>query len=205
MELIDAIRARRSIRKFKEDPVPDKLVRELLEAARLAPSGVNLQPWRFVVVKSSESRAKLAKATPLSFVSKAPVVIVCCVDTQILTKNAIMDRATELKESGAFVGTDLEGFEPENYADKKQKMEQHAAMAYMSLNTAIAIDHITLRAEDLGLGSCWVMMFSQGKVKQAIELEDRYHVVALLPIGYPDQHPNQRPRLSLEEIIIKEV
>lgn len=65
MKLIEAIKARRSIRKFKPDPVSDQQIKELLEAARLAPSGVNLQPWRFVVVKSTEARKRLNEATPI--------------------------------------------------------------------------------------------------------------------------------------------
>ena len=54
MELKEVIETRRSIRKFKTDPVPEAYIDELLEAARLAPSGGNIQPWRFVVIKSPE-------------------------------------------------------------------------------------------------------------------------------------------------------
>jgi len=64
MELNDIIQQRRSTRKFKTDPVPDSLIDELLEAARLAPSGSNLQPWRFIIVRSNAIKQKLESVTP---------------------------------------------------------------------------------------------------------------------------------------------
>ena len=82
MELLEAIESRRSIRKFQTKPVVNSLIKELIEAARLAPSGSNLQPTRFVVIKSEEARARLKEASPLPFVSQAPVVIACCADSQ---------------------------------------------------------------------------------------------------------------------------
>ncbi len=202
MELIDAIKKRRSIRKFKPDPVPDELINRLLEAARLAPSGSNLQPWRFVVVKSKEARKKLSQATPLTFVTEAPVILACCVDTTSF-KHA-EKRMRELKEVGAFLGTALDELNPDEFV-KRRTQDKVAMMAYLGLNAAIAIDHITLRAVDLGLGSCWVMMFDQDKAKEALELDEKYQVVALLPVGYPAQNPKPRPRIPLEEIIIKEI
>lgn len=202
MELLDAIKARRSIRKFKLDPVPDNLINDILEAARLAPSGTNLQPWRFVIIKSQEAHEKLNECTPLTFVPKAPVVIACCIDKEAFYSTG--QRMKELKEAGAFLGTPLDNTKPNDYS-KKRTMDEMAMNAYASLNAAIAIEHITLRAVDLGLGSCWIMMFDQEKTKKALQLEEKYNIVALIPIGYPDQSPAPRPRLSLDEIILKEI
>ena len=202
MELLDAMKARRSIRKFKSDPVPETLITQLIEAARLAPSGSNVQPTRFVVIKSDAVRAQLSDATPLPFVSQAPVVIACCVDAESL--GGMATRARELKEAGAFAGTPLDKMDPETYA-KRKPMEKAAAEAYLRLNAAIAIDHLTLRAVDLGLGTCWIMMFDQEKVKQILGLGENYNVVTLIPVGYPDQNPNARPRIELNQILLKEV
>ncbi len=202
LELMQAMQARRSIRKFKSDPVPQEYVSQLIEAARLAPSGTNLQPTRFVVVQSEKARAALNEATPLPFVTKAPLVLACCVDTDSLA--GLGTRIGELKEAGAFVDTPLDKADSEGYS-KRTQMDKTTAQAYLRLNAAIAIDHITLRAIDLGLGTCWIMMFDQAKAKQALQLGDNYHVVALLPVGYPDQAPAARPRLSLDELIIKEL
>lgn len=204
METIDAMKVRRSIRQFKPDPVPDELVKELLEAARLAPSGVNCQPWRFVVVKSAEGKEKLSGATPLPFVTEAPLVLVCCIDLEAAGAEQTYKRAKELLDSGAFQGTPLENFDPEAYANRRQ-MDETAAKNYLTLNAAIAIEHIALRAADLGLGTCWVMMMDAKKIKTALELEDNLRVVALMPVGYPKTLPPARPRLPLEDILVKEI
>ncbi len=83
-------------------------------------------------------------------------------------------------------------------------MDPAAVKAYLALNAAIAIEHIVLRAVDLGLGSCWIMMFDSARTKTVLELDDRYDVIALLPVGYADQSPAARPRMPLEELVIKE-
>ena len=78
-----AIEQRRSIRKYKPDPVPDHIITKLLDAARLAPSGCNAQPWRFKVIKNEDDRKLLAQtAYGQSFIADAPVVFVCCADIQ---------------------------------------------------------------------------------------------------------------------------
>ncbi len=203
METMAAIKSRRSIRKFQTEAVPDELMGEVLEAGRLAPSGGNIQPWRFVVVKSEEKRRELSSATMMPFVPEAPVVIACCIDMEAGEKEHIVKRARELLDAGVFTGTPMDNFDPEAYAEMA-KMDRDFARAYLSLNAAIAIQNMALRAADLGLGTCWVMMFSRKKMKMILELEDRYEVVVLLPLGYPAQDPPPRPRLSLEEIVIKE-
>ena len=204
MELLEAIQSRRSIRKFKSNEVPDEVIRELLDAARLAPSGSNLQATRFVVIKSPAERMKLKECTPLPFVAHAPVIIACCIDREAMGNTLV--RYRELMEAQAFVGTPLD--DPtlmEAAAKRRSSMDQSTIKAYLTLNAAIAIEHIVLRAVDLGLGSCWIMMFDSAKTKSMLQLDDRYDVVALLPIGYPDQSPAARPRLPLGDLILKEV
>lgn len=71
MELIDLIKTRRSIRKFKEEPVPDNLIYEILEAGRWSPSGKNNQPWRFVVIKNKSVKESLASLTKYSSIVKS--------------------------------------------------------------------------------------------------------------------------------------
>ena len=79
MEFMDVVRKRRSIRRYKRDPVPKKLIMEVLEAARLAPSAGHRQPWHFVVVTKPETREKLGLSL---WATEAPVVIVGCADSQ---------------------------------------------------------------------------------------------------------------------------
>ncbi|HEX2768515.1 MAG TPA: nitroreductase family protein, partial [Geobacteraceae bacterium] len=177
----------------------------LLEAARLAPSGSNLQASRYVVIKSPAERLKLKECTPLPFVARAPVVIACCIDKGAM--GTTMVRYKELMEAQAFVGTPLADDTTliEASAKRRSSMDEATIKAYLTLNAAIAMEHIVLRAVDLGLGSCWIMMFDSAKTKSMLGLDDRYDVVALLPIGYPDQSPAARPRLTLEELVIKEI
>lgn len=203
MELKSAIEQRRSIRKFKEDPVSEELIAELIEAGRLAPSGSNLQGTRYVIIKSEAQRKKLSDCTPLPFVTKAPVIIACCIDKQVMDTAA--QRSSELLEAKAFADTPLEEMSKNTESYKRRDMDEQAIKNYLSVNAAIALDHITLRATDLGLGTCWIMMFDREKTKKALELDDRYEVIALLPVGYPDQDPSQRPRIPAEELVIKTV
>lgn len=79
MEVIEIIKRRRSIRRYKPDPVPDSDIMTILEAARWAPSAGNLQPWEFVVVKDGNKRVELAKAAyRQGWIAEAPVIIVVC-------------------------------------------------------------------------------------------------------------------------------
>jgi len=204
MELLRTIQSRRSIRKFKSDPVPDSFIQELLEAARLAPSGSNLQPARYVVIKSEKERAKLKECTPLPFVVNAPVVFACCIDKGVMDNSK--ERYKELMAADAFADTPLaDGAMIEAYARRRKSLDPAVIRAYLALNAAIAIEHIALRAVDLGLGSCWIMMFDNEKTRRILELDDRYDVVALLPVGYPDQSPAARPRVPMAELVIKEI
>lgn len=79
MSVFDVMKSRRSIRKYQSKPIPDDLLTKVLEAARVAPSGKNFQPWKFIIVKDQKKRKKLAVASRnQSFVAQAPVVIVAC-------------------------------------------------------------------------------------------------------------------------------
>jgi len=79
MSVLEIIRRRRSIRKYKDDPIPEDVLFRVLEAARLAPSGKNLQPWKFIIVRDELLKKKLAEASIRQyFMAEAPVVIVAC-------------------------------------------------------------------------------------------------------------------------------
>ncbi len=88
MEFMDVVRRRRSIRRYKADPVPDQVLEQVLEAGRLAPSAGNRQPWYFIVVKDSETRQRLGIA---SWAAEAPVVIVGCTDPKVSPRWHIVD------------------------------------------------------------------------------------------------------------------
>lgn len=107
MQFDEVIQKRRSIRNFNPDPVPDQAINDILEAARLAPSGSNIQPWRFVVIRSQEMKEKLKAATIWRFALKAPVIIACCTDLTSLDSRP--DRLVELTQAGVFDNVEMEG------------------------------------------------------------------------------------------------
>jgi nitroreductase len=81
MELNEAIKGRRSIRKFKNQPIPDDTVTQLIEAATYAPSAGNLQPWQFIIAKNPTVKKKLVQAAyNQAQAEQAPIIIVVCVD-----------------------------------------------------------------------------------------------------------------------------
>ena len=200
LTLKEAIEQRRSIRKFKSDPVPDEQITALLDAARLAPSGCNAQPWRFKIVKDEETKRKLAAAAyGQLFIGDAAVIMVCAADirgyldgtvsgTQDLGKiGAIEDRVVEiiLKRT-----------------DRLRTMTVEELGPTLALNVAIAIEHMALRALDFGLGTCWVRLIDGEKIKALFGWDEQIYIVALLAVGYPGEAPAPRKRLSIEEIII---
>jgi nitroreductase len=202
MELKRVTEVRRSIRRFKPDPLNAELILELLEAARLAPSGTNLQPWRFMAVTSPLMREKLAACTyHMSFVGQAPLTMVCCADFSSLGDRG--RRIRELAAAGVFDGLDVEKITQTGH--RQPNRNDAADLAYLNMNVAIAVEHMILRGTELGLGSCWVMMFSKKKVMELLELPETLHVLALVPFGYPDQSPAARPRLPLDAIFLGEV
>lgn len=199
MEFVDVIRKRRSIRKFKPDPVSDAQIQELLEAARLAPSGLNLQPWRFVVVKSEDVRKKIEECITSKNAYNAPLMFVCCMD--LTAFSSLGTRLEELQKTGAFSNTVYQNYTPDDFLDNKNVNEIWIKMN-LAVNVAISIEHILLKTTDSGLGCCWLGSFDQKRVKELTGIGENYEVLALLAIGYPDQQPPQRPRLSCDEIVL---
>ena len=201
MELSDVIASRRSIRKFRQEDISADTVRLLLDAARLAPSGSNLQPSRFIVAQSQAAKEAFGQCTPYKFIIKASVIFVCCADlTAISTRDK---RVGELVEAGAFDGVDV-NFDSA-LPSASALMEAEVAKAYLSLNVAIAVEHIVLKAVDLGLGSCWLGRFDRDKLKEYLKLDENIYPVVLLPVGYPDQTPKARPRFDLDKLVLKTI
>jgi nitroreductase len=201
VELSDVIASRRSIRKFREDDISADTVRLLLDAARLAPSGSNLQPARFIVAQSPTAKEALGRCTPYKFIVKASVIFVCCADlTAITTRER---RLGGLLQEGAFEGVDIDMNDAS--ITTSAIMDEEAVKAYLSMNVAIAVEHIVLKAIDLGLGSCWLGRFDRDKVREYLALDESIYPVVLLPVGHPDQSPKARPRFALDKFVLKTI
>ncbi|MGQ3684759.1 MAG: nitroreductase family protein [Candidatus Loosdrechtia sp.] len=203
MDVREAIRKRRSIRKFKPDPVSDELLVQLLESARLAPSGSNTQPWRFIVVKDAETRLKLQSASyNQRHVGQAPVVIVCCADIKAFSE--FPERIDELIAVGALPAKTREVFVPSlKRGEMNADIKWHLLITATG-NTDIAIEHMVLQAVELGLGTCWVRWFDDNKIKEALGIPENIEAIAILPVGYPAEDPPPRPRFPLDEIVYHE-
>ncbi len=197
--LIDTIRDRRSIRKYKSDPVAEKDLDQIIEAARLAPSGTNRQPWRFVLLTDDSEKQKIAGAVIQPFVLEAPAVFVCCLDRKAYTKGLVEKRMKELVQMNV-ISEEAAGYIYKRKMPEKVDEVVIPAGAYVDLG--IAVEHMVLAAESLGLGSCWVRLFNPKQVHEALGLPEQVEVVALLPVGYPAESPSPRPRLSREEILL---
>jgi nitroreductase len=202
MDVSEAIRKRRSIRKFKPDPIPEEKIRLLLESARLAPSGTNTQPWRFIVIKDNDTKKKLQEAAHNQrHINRAPVIIVCCADLKAFKE--FPERVDELIESGALPEKTREVFVP--YLKKgMDTVTKDALIVAAAANVAIAVEHIVLQAVEIGLGTCWVRWYEDDKVKEILDIPEHVEVMALLPVGVPDEEPFPRPRLSLDKIVYSE-
>jgi nitroreductase len=183
MDTLETIKNRRSIRKFKADPVDDQTLEKVLEAARLAPSWSNVQACKYIVVRNPETRVLLADAIQAhpslgsnpaaNGIRNAPVVIVALAEKGL---------------SGYFNG---------------QPATDKGDSWYM-LDTGIAMQNLVLAAAALGLGTVHVGLFDTRKVTAILGVPDNYHVVEMTPLGYPEYQPNPRPRKALSDIIFHE-
>ena len=174
--MIKEIETRRSIRKYLDKPVEEEKVAELLESARLAPSGSNTQPWNFIIVKAEENRQKLSKVSNnQKWMLTAPVFIV-----------AVADIRSRIKD-------EIEISIDENSPQREVKE--------IIRDTSIAIEHMMLEANSLGLGVCWVAWFDQEEIRPVLNIPRDKYVVGILTIGYSDEAPQARPRKKLEEIV----
>ena len=202
MDFQSVLEKRRSIRKFDTRPIPKEIVEAILEAGRRAPSGSNIQPWRYVVIEDAAMRKRLKEASPLSFFGEAPLLILACSDREAVKK--LPERGAELTAAGAFEDITMDAAKVEKLREQRAKDEVEKA-SYAVYNTAISVTHMDLAAVSRGLGTCWIGMFDKEKVREILGLDERYGIVCFLQIGYALQDPPPRPRLSLDDTILQRI
>jgi nitroreductase len=204
----EAVKIRRSIRKFVPDDVPEDMVTQMLEAARLAPSASNRQPWRFLVVRDREIRKQLSHiCLGQRFIEEAPVVIVCFGDFERYSDAARKKRRQEFVDSGVTSTVSGRFADPQfiAYIDSLPVPRREQLVTPVVANTYIAIEHLVLMATALGLSTCWVGAFEDpAEINRLFGLVDTLLPVAVIPVGYAaGEIPPPRPRLPLEEILLK--
>ncbi|MCX5977381.1 MAG: nitroreductase family protein [Coprothermobacterota bacterium] len=169
METWDAIRTRRSIRKYKPLPVEEDKLARILEVLQYAPSAKNLQPWRVILVQDPATIEKLAVACRnQKYLTQAPILLAIC------------------------------GLEGEAY----QTMGGY--WNSLAVDCSILLDQLTLAACSEGLGTCWIGAYHEEEVKAVLGIPPEIRVIALTPLGYPDEEPNRRPRKALSEVLFLE-
>ena len=176
MEFFETVTTRRSVRRYKPDPVPNELINKLIDAARWAPTGGNLQSWLFYVIKNKQMINDIVNTTyigfdkvtgrPQKWIGSAPVIIVIGADTK--------QHKARYGRMGSERGTIFE--------------------------IGACIENILLGATALGLGSCWVVGFDETELAQLVKLPKGVKLLSLVTIGYPQKVPSPPPRFSVEEI-----
>jgi nitroreductase len=187
MDVIEAIRNRRSIRHYKNDPVDDKTLQVVLEAAHWAPSWGNLQCWRFITVRDPATKSQVADTlmkipienefvenAAAKAVKQAPVLIVLCAETG---KAGCSPDGTPVTDKGHF---------------------------WYLFDTALAMQNLTLAAHALGLGTVIVGNFDAARAGKILEVPAGYCVVTMTPLGFPDRKGQVSPRKQLSSVIYKE-
>lgn len=170
---MEAIKGRRSVRKYKEEEVQEEQIRQVLEAAIWAPSWGNTQCWRFVVVKEKTIKEKLADSLTArnpatQAVREAPVVIIGC----------------GVKEKSGF-------YKGKPVTDKGD---------WLLYDVALSFENLSLVAYSLGLGTVHIGAFNTEKVKEILCLPENIVPVIMTPLGYPEEIPSAPPRKPVDEV-----
>jgi nitroreductase len=177
MDVMQAIKERRSVRRYKPDPVKAEDLQAVLEAARLAPSWANTQCWKFVVVRDPAMKARLVTALSpnnpaTAAITEAPVVIAACAETG----KAGYKRGEVCTDKGDWYLFDV----------------------------GIAMENLMLAACSLGLGTVHVGNMDAKKAAEILGLPPGVVFVEMTPLGYPDDEPRVIPRKELSEIVFYE-
>ncbi len=179
--LTQVIEQRRATPSFDGSRLPDADLKKILEAGLQAPSGYNMQPWRFVVVRTPEQKRKLRSACyNQPKVEEASAVVVACGDADGW-RNGDLDEMLRLGREGGM---------PENYAEQAKVtipnyLSNHPNMPmWLTRQVMIAFTHMLLMAEALGYDTAPMEGFEQDKVHEVLKLPLSYTVVALLAIGH---------------------
>ena len=183
MELNDAIKNRRSIRKYKNNDVSNFIIEELINSARLAPSAKNRQPWKFMIVRDktkneiADIMLEQLKESKISLERKIYNAKSSVKATAYIIKEApVLILVFRAKEENWIVGD--------------------------SLSIGAAIEHICLRAIDLELGSLWIrdIVYTQKEIAKLVGKDDM-ELISAISIGYSDEKPKERTKKKLNEIL----
>ncbi len=194
-QLLDLMRRRRSVRRFRSTPLPEAQLRRVLEAARLAPSAHNRQPWRFVVLRDGAERERLAEAMAARLRADR---LADGADPKDVEADAARSR-TRLTQAPCAILVCLTLQAMDRYPDARRAAAEER-MAVQSV--AMAGENLLLAASAEGLGACWMCgpLFAPQEARRVLDLPDDWEPQGIVLLGEAAEDPNPRGRLSLEEV-----
>jgi len=196
--LLELMKTRRSVRRFKPDKVPKEYANMILEAARWAPSAGNRQPWRFIIVRETNVREKIGE-----IYQKIREADLKGVPADSPFYKAVRERIKENFYRNIFSTAPLLIVV---CADPKESFHSRT----YPMDCAVAIQNMLLLAHALGLGSTYIDFYRPEhelklkQVKDLLKIPDEIGLRAILPLGHPDEEPAPPPRKNLHEIVFQE-
>ncbi len=192
MEVREAIKKRRSIRRYKDTPIPEQDLMEILEAGLYAPSAVNLQPWYVVAIRSAEGRKKLEET--MAHVSR-------------VMEPSLRERFAKHPEVAAESTRFIRqlGGAPLYILVFQMKDEYKKTASTITQSVAAAIENMLLAATEKGLGSCWLtapVEAGAGDQLRETFAPEKGELVALLTLGYPEVIPEMPKRKQGRYVIL---
>lgn len=197
----EAIRARRSIKSFKSDPIPESVLQELIDLMREAPSSWNFQPTRVVLIRSKEQKEALAAAAwGQKQILEAPVTLVFAVSVRGWEKHMDsilktgVDKGAWPQKFADWIRASAPGFQD----SLGEKQREYAIKDAIIMATTLAI-----AAESKGLGTCYMNGWDEKKVMEIVGLQQdkNYGIALLLPLGFPAQPAKNPGRLEASRVV----
>lgn len=192
MLLEDALKRRRSIRRYQPKPVSVDLICKVLEAAGWAPSAHNCQPWRFIWVENSVVKRGLADRMAMAWASDMAK------DGNSADEATLVERRDRFANSPVLIVACFSMQGMRAFPDA-QRQQAERDLAVESL--AAAIQNMLLTAHDLGLGACWYCApaFCKQTVRETLNIPEDVEPTALITMGYPAESAAAPPKKVIKE------
>jgi len=207
-DIIEVIKSRKSIRRYKPDPVPDEMIDKILEAARWAPTGENYQPWRFIVIRDQETRNKIGDLSKVG--SGSRMTAWYCMGHMQKRFEKIADPVKRAEVLRFMYSGEVSEFCKQAPVIIAVIGSLQVGSVDVPYDLSAATENILLEAHSLGLGACWVhgpvaTTRDAKKFKEILKIPtgmNEYKVIAYVAIGFPaEERKHPRPKLPLEDLV----